>query len=198
MKKLLLLPLFLVLLSASLFAADTYDKGNQIFSFKIGTTIPAFTHFFSDDSPSTFVGPGEDNTGMKVGGYGAISYQVFNTPKTAIGGEIGYNFNFSAAKMLFTAVPFYAKYSYVPVQGEWDLPISFGLGGAYIKYNDASMMTMYANMEVGVTWFPGENWGFGINTGLWLIPEFNYYEELQQDNALVGFVPITLAISYRQ
>lgn len=135
---------------------------------------------------------------MKVGGYGAISYQVFNTPKTAIGGEIGYNFNFSASNMLFTAVPFYAKYSYIPVQGEWDLPISFGLGGAYIKYNDASMMTMYANMEVGVTWFPGENWGFGINTGLWLIPEFNYKEDLQQDNALVGFVPITLAISYRQ
>jgi hypothetical protein len=60
------------------------------------------------------------------------------------------------------------------------------------------MMTMYANMEVGVTWFPGENWGFGINTGLWLIPEFNYKEDLQKDNALVGFVPITLAISYRQ
>ncbi len=198
MKKLLVIPLLLVLLSPSLFAVDTYDKGNQLFSFKIGPTIPAFTHFFADDANGTLVGIGEDNTGMKVGGYGAISYQVFNTPKTAIGGEIGYNFNFSAAKMLFTAVPFYAKYSYVPVQGEWDLPISFGLGGAYIKYNDASLMTLYANMEVGFTWYPGENWGFGLTTGLWVIPEFNYYEQLQSDNALVGIVPITLSITYRQ
>lgn len=196
MKRFLLLSCLVFTLTSALFASAYYDKGSQLFSFKVGTTVPAFTYFMNTNE---FVsGPGEGNTGAKVGGYGAISFQVFNTQQTALGGEIGYNFNFSAANVLFTAVPFYAKYSIFPVQGQWDIPISFGLGGAYIKYNDASLMTLFANMEFGFTWYPADHWGFGLNTGFWVIPEFNYDEQLQSDNALAGFVPITLSITYRQ
>jgi hypothetical protein len=196
MKKFLLLGTVLLLVIPSLFSAPYYDKGSQMFSFTVGTTVPSFTYFFNDQEFIT--GVGEDNTGMKVGGYGAISFQVFNTQRTAIGGEIGYDFNFAADEELFTAVPFFAKYSYLPVQGQYDIPISFGLGGAYIKYNDAALMTLYANMQIGVTWYPGKNWGFGLNTGLWLIPEFNYINELKQDNAVAGLIPVTLSITYRQ
>jgi len=195
MKK-LFLPLVIMLFSLSVFGANTYDKGSQLFSFHVGVTVPTFTYFFDDGS--MLLGPGEGNTGMDLGGYGSISYQVFNTQTTALGGELGYGFNFSVADELFTAVPFFAKYTYVPLQGEWELPISFGLGGAYIKYNDAALMTLYSNVQIGVTWFPGDNWGFGLNTGFWVIPEFNYIEDLQQDNAIAGFIPITLAITYRQ
>ena len=196
MKKFLLLGTVLLLVIPSLFSAPYYDKGSQMFSFTVGTTVPSFTYFFNDQEFLT--GVGEDNTGMKVGGYGASSFQVFNTQRTAIGGEIGYDFNFAADEELFTAVPFFAKYSYLPVQGQYDIPISFGLGGAYIKYNDAALMTLYANMQIGVTWYPGKNWGFGLNTGLWLIPEFNYIDELKQDNAVSGLIPVTLSITYRQ
>ena len=196
MKKFLLLGTVLLLVIPSLFSAPYYDKGSQMFSFTVGTTVPSFTYFFNDQEFLT--GVGEDNTGMKVGGYGAISFQVFNTQRTAIGGEIGYDFNFAADEELFTAVPFFAKYSYLPVQGQYDIPISFGLGGAYIKYNDAALMTLYANLQIGVTWYPGKNWGFGLNTGLWLIPEFNYIDELKQDNAVAGLIPVTLSITYRQ
>lgn len=196
MKKFLLLGLLMGILVSSAIAVPYYDKGNQMFSFTIGTSFPTFTYFF--DSNEIRSGLGEGNTGGKVGGYGAISYQVFNSQNSAIGGEIGYDFNFSASNMLFTAVPFYAKYSLFPVQGQVDLPISFGLGGAYIKYNDASLMTLFGNVQVGLTWYPGDNWGFGLTTGLWLIPEFNYKEELRADNALAGFIPLTLSITYRQ
>ena len=196
MKKFLLLGTVLLLVIPSLFSAPYYDKGSQMFSFTVGTTVPSFTYFFNDQEFLT--GVGENNTGMKIGGYGAISFQVFNTERTAIGGEIGYAFNFAADEELFTAVPFFAKYSYLPVQGQYDIPISFGLGGTYIKYNDAALMTLYANMQIGVTWYPGKNWGFGLNTGLWLIPEFNYIDELKQDNAVAGLIPVTLSITYRQ
>lgn len=196
MKKFLLLSVLSCILAAAVFAVPYYDKGSQMFSFTLGTSFPTFTYFFEDNEFRG--GLGEGKTGAKVGGYGAISYQVFNAPTSAIGGEIGYNFNFSASNMLFTAVPFYAKYTILPIQGQVDLPISFGLGGAYIKYNDASLMTLFANMQVGVTWYPGDNWGFGLNTGLWLIPEFNYMDALRQDNALMGIIPLTLSITYRQ
>jgi len=197
MKKTLPIILALLLLAPTLFAAvPHYDKGNQLFSFKFGTTFPTFTYFL--DSKELVTGLGEGKTGMLVGGYGGISYQVFNTPYTAIGGEIGYNFNFAVDKELFTAVPFYAKYSYLPLQGKWDIPISAGLGFSYIKYKDAQLMTLYANIEAGFTWYPGEHWGIGLNTGLWLIPEFNYNDALKKDNALAGFIPLTFSVTYRQ
>lgn len=196
MKKILLLCLIALLLPLSLFSASFYDTGSQQFSFRIGTNVPTFLYFF--DSQEFKVGLGEGNTGMKMGGYGSISYQVFNSPKTSIGGEIGYNFNFSAENEFFSAVPFFAKYSYFPVQGTFDLPISVGLGGAYIKYKTGSLMALYTNLEISAIWYPGKNWGFGISTGMWLIPELNYREELQSDNALGGFIPITLSVTYRQ
>jgi len=197
MKKSFPIIIALLLLATTVGAtAPFYDKGSQFFSFKVGTTFPTFTHFFG--TKETVAGLGEGKTGMKMGGYGGISYQVFNTPYTAIGGEIGYNFNFAADKELFTAVPFYAKYTYLPLQGSWDIPISTGLGFAYIKYKDAQLMTFYANIETGFTWYPGEHWGFGLTTGLWLIPEFNYNEAPKKDNALAGIIPVTVSVTYRQ
>ena len=196
MKKFFLLCLIALLLPLTLYSADYYDAGSQQFSFRLGTNVPLFTNFYNMGVMR--VGPGEGNTGMKMGGYGAISYQMFNSPKTAIGGEIGYNFNFSAEEEFFSAVPFFAKYSYFPLQGAVDIPLSVGLGAAYIKYKTGSLMTLYTNFEVGAIWFPGENWGFGISTGLWLIPELNYKDELTQYNALLGIIPITLSVTYRQ
>ena len=196
MKKFFPLILIVLLLPVMLYSVDFYEAGSQQFSFRLGTNVPAFVHFFSDNT--TAGGPGEGNTGMKMGGYGAISFQMFNSPKTAIGGEIGYNFNFSAEKEFFSAVPFFGKYTYYPVQGSFDLPLSVGLGGAYIKYKTSSLMTLYTNLEVGAIWYPGENWGFGLSTGIWLIPELNYEPSLKADNAIAGFIPITLSVTYRQ
>jgi len=196
MKKIFLLCLIAFLLPLTLYSVDFYDAGSQQFSFRLGTNVPLFTNFYNLDEFR--FGPGEGNTGMSMGGYGSISYQMFNSSKTAIGGEIGYNFNIAQDDEFFSAVPFFAKYSYFPLQGTFDLPLSVGLGAAYIKYKTGSLMTLYTNLEVGAIWFPGENWGFGITTGLWLIPELNYKEELKQDNALFGIIPITLSITYRQ
>lgn len=196
MKKFSLLCLLALLLPFALYSADFYDVGSQQFSFRVGTNVPTFLHFFKDNT--TVAGPGEGNTGMKMGGYGSINFQMFNSSKTSIGGEIGYNFNFSAENEFFSAVPFFAKYSYYPLQGSFDLPLSVGLGGAYIKYKTGSLMTLYTNLEISAIWYPGENWGFGISTGLWLIPELNYEQALKADNALAGFIPITLSVTYRQ
>jgi hypothetical protein len=196
MKKFLMLCAIAVLIPVAVFSATYYDAGSQMFSFKIGTTIPTFTYFYSDGELLT--GTGEGNTGLSVGGYGSISYQIFSSPSTAIGGEIGYDFNYSAEDDLFTAVPIFAKFSYYPVQGVVDLPLSFGLGFAYIKYADGSLMSLYANIELGVVWYPTTNWGFGINTGLWVIPELNYTEAIQSDNAIFGIIPVTLSVTYRQ
>lgn len=196
MKKFFLFCILILLIPLTLYSVDYYDKGSQQFSFKLGTNVPLFMTFFEQEG--SFIGPGEGNTGLKMGGYGAISFQIFNSSKTAIGGEIGYDFNIASNNEFFSAVPFYGKFSYFPVQGSFDLPLSLGLGGSYIKYETGSLMTMYANLEIGAVWYPGENWGFGLTTGLWLIPELNYREELKQYNSLFGLIPITLSITYRQ
>ncbi|WP_320129265.1 TP0733 family outer membrane beta-barrel protein [uncultured Sphaerochaeta sp.] len=196
MKKRIMLFMIAILLPVSMYSAPFYDTGSQMFSFNVGTTIPAFEYFFSDGEFLT--GLGEGNTGMNAGGYGAISYQVFTTPRFAIGGEIGYNFNYTAEDELFTAVPFFAKITYFPVQGVVDIPVSLGLGAAFIKYGDGSLMTLYANIGLGITWYPIDHWGFGLTSGIWIIPELNYTEAITGDDAIAGFVPITLSVTYRQ
>jgi len=86
-RRLSIMLLLILVLSVGLSAEPFYDKGSQTFSFTLGTTVPTFVHFFSNNE--TRVGLGVDNTGMKIGGYGAISYQGFTSPEHAIGGGIG-------------------------------------------------------------------------------------------------------------
>lgn len=187
-------------------ASDTkttyYDLGNQVFSFKAGPGILLFTYLWGGDGTQEsdfYFGIGEDGTHLKVGGYGSISYQAFINPYVALGGELGYSFFYSMSDSLFTAVPIQAKATFVPIQGTIDLPITLGLGGVYPRYEDdslsydGSLFTLFASLDVGLTWYFTENWGVGINAGIWIIPEF--YSNKR--NSIGAFIPATLSITYR-
>jgi hypothetical protein len=58
-------------------------------------------------------------------------------------------------------------------------------------------MTLFFNVDVGFVYYITENWGIGIHSGFWLIPELNYQKEDRDYNALLGMVPIVLSVSYR-
>ena len=48
-RRISILLLLITVLSVGLSAEPFYDKGNQTFSFTLGTTVPTFIHFFSDN-----------------------------------------------------------------------------------------------------------------------------------------------------
>ncbi|AEC01710.1 TP0733 family outer membrane beta-barrel protein [Parasphaerochaeta coccoides] len=211
-KCLFLMLAVLMVATSSLVAADSqessytrYDKGSQMFTFRAGPTIPAFMWFFNPKAgDNSFpVGPGgEENkgTGLSIGGYGGIAYQAFISPVAAFGGELGYSFGFDRGGKLLTIIPIAAKLTWIPLQGIIETPLSVSAGLSYLSLGGTEpkgKFSFFAALEVGVTWFPSDNWGVGLTSGLWLIPDIYLLTDKPEHNSLLGIVPIALSVTYR-
>ena len=188
-----------VLLGAS--ANPYYDAGSQMFTINVGPTVPFFTYNGANNKayfwPGINPAPPADpvNTNTLVGGIGSISYQVFLSPYWALGGELGYQFDFSRSGDVSTNVPITAKLTYVPVQGDFDIPISLGLGMDYISYDSYSKISFGLTFEVGFRYYFTESWGDGINTGLLVVPEV--YFDRAEKNSVMTYIPATISVTYR-
>ena len=198
LKLLAALPLLPLL---SIGAAGTYyDAGSQIFNITAGATVPFFYSYPDRDSESgpewTFwPGNGPGQTHRSVGGVGAISYQIFVNPYLAIGGELGFQFDFSRAGLVETNVPIFFKATTVPVQGRFEVPISIGAGLLYASYDGASKITFGCEVEAGIRYFITDEWGVGINVGLYIFPELYTSESTKMST--MAYIPTTVTVSYR-
>ena len=199
MKKTLRFIAALLVLPAFLFAAEPYyDSGSQIFNITAGATVPFFYHYPDHDPEWTF-GPGssdDGHTNSTIGGYGSISYQVFVNQYLALGGELGFQFDFQAKSgIVATNVPIFFKMTTVPVQGSFEVPLSLGAGLLYTSYDGASKLTLGCSFEVGIRYFITDEWGVGINAGMLFIPEL-YTSDAAKISTL-SYIPATITVSYR-
>ena len=195
-KKALIIALILSIFVGTIFGADYYETGSQIFMISAGVDLP-FTNTYKDTSTGEFktlYGFGETGTHINIGGFGSIDYEVFTNSKIAIGGEIGYQFNYCTDEVLFTQVPMCFKVSYVPVQGMFEIPLSIGLGFSYMSYNEKSILSPMASATIGFRFFPTENWGFGIKSGI--KATFELYLSDSEKNGIGTFIPVHLYASY--
>ena len=204
MKKALRFLLILIFLPSMLFAAEPYyDKGSQIFSITAGVTVPMMYYNPSRNANGEYTGPeltffpgsGPNNTHRTVGGIGAISYQVFLNPYFAIGGHLGFQFDFVNSGIVETTVPIFVKATYVPLQGKFEIPISLGAGLAYISYDGNSKLTFGCELEVGARYFITDEWGLGLNASFLVIPEL--YASAKEKISTMMYMPVTLTVSYR-
>ena len=201
MKKTLRLLAALLLLPTLLFAAEPYyGDGSQIFNITAGVTVPFFynnPNRAPEQGPEWTFWPGDgvSQTHRTVGGVGAISYQVFLNPYIALGGELGFQFDFSRAGIVETNVPIFVKATAVPVQGKFEVPISLGAGLLYASYDGASKLTFGCQLEVGMRYFITDEWGVGINVGLYVFPEI--YAGESSKMSTLSYLPATLTVSYR-
>lgn len=194
MRKKIISSLLMILIGCSLFAASYYDNGSQRFTISAGISEPLSITRFADNETRTF-----SDTKLSLGGYGSICYQINVHPQIALGCEIGYMFNFVVDGKLVTNVPMIFKATWLPVQGTVDIPISLGAGFSYLSLSDGgSYLPFYFSAEIGLQYYFTENWGLGINSGIWVIPEIYYSSAASSKNALATFIPATLAVTYRQ
>ena len=193
-KKLIVLIIFACICSLTFAANNYYDNGSQRFTISAGISQPASITRLVDDTTKTF-----GDTKLSIGGYGSICYQLNVHPQIALGCEIGYMFNYVIDGKLVTNVPMLFKATWLPVQGVIDMPISLAAGICYLSLSDGgSYMPFYLSAEIGLQYYFTENWGLGINSGIWVIPEIYYSASAQSKNALATFLPVTLAVTYRQ
>ena len=196
-KKALIIALVLFTFIGTIFGADYYETGSQIFMISAGLDLP-FTNTYKDTATGEFktlVGFGESGTHINIGGFGSIDYEVFTNSKIAIGGEIGYQFNYCTDEVLFTQVPMCFKVSYVPVQGKFEIPISLGVGLSYMSYNEKSIMSPMTMATIGFRFFPTENWGFGLKSGI--KATFELYAGNSDRIGIGTFIPVHIFASYR-
>ena len=182
------------------FSATYYDNGSQRFTITAGVNFPISTTLFEDER--TLVGHGFDFDKTKftlLGGYGSLTYQMFVNPYFALGGEIGYGFNYYIDDALLTNVPMQFKVSFIPLQGTIEIPLSLGAGFSYMSVSDGgAYMPFFLSFETGLDWYITDNWGIGIKSGLWVIPELYFDSSKSYQNALQTFIPLTLSVTYRQ
>lgn len=196
-KKALIIVLALFCFIGMTFGADYYETGSQIFMISAGVDLP-LSVTYKDSNTGKFenlVGIGEKGTHINVGGFGSIDYEVFTTSKLAMGGEIGYQFNYCTDEVLFTQVPMCFKLSYVPVQGTFELPISLGAGLSYMSYNEKSIISPTLMATIGFRFFPTENWGFGLKSGI--KATFELYAANTDRIGIGSFIPVHFYASYR-
>ena len=176
---LLLALALLIAVGSPLYSVQIYDNGSQRFTITAGPTMPLSTTVFSGEYQGNYVGWGEGKSGFTpVGGFGSIAYQVFINPYVAIGGEIGYGFNYYVDDALLTNVPMQFKLTVMPLQGTVEIPLSFGIGTSYMSISDGgAYMPLFASFETGLDWYFTDNWGVGIKTGLWVIGEFYFQQD---------------------
>ena len=204
MRKTLTIVLLAVMVITGAFSSPYYDAGSQIFTINVGASVPFFTYNGKDKEAVFWPGtddestPEFENMNQLVGGIGSIAYQVFLNPYWAIGGELGYQFNYVAGTDVAASVPINMKVSYFPVQtGKFDLPISLGIGLNYISFRDSSKLTFSATVEFGGMYYITDEWGIGINAGLYFIPEFYLTDGRSQYSGIETYIPIRLSVAYR-
>ena len=189
-----------VLLGAS--ANPYYDAGSQMFTINVGPTVPFFTYNGSDNKAYFWPGinPEDEliNTNALVGGIGSISYQVFLSPYWALGGELGYQFNYVTGTDIYASVPINVKVSYYPVQtGRFDLPISLGIGLNYISFKDSSKLSFSAKIEFGGIYYFNDEWGLGLLAGLNFVPDVYLTKDRGIYSGIDAFIPIAVSVAYR-
>ena len=85
-KKALIIVLVLCTFIGTVFGADYYETGSQIFMISAGVDIP-FTNTYKDTATGEFktlIGMGEDGTHINIGGLGSLDYEVFTSSKTSM------------------------------------------------------------------------------------------------------------------
>ena len=204
MKKIFLIMLLALSVLLGVSATPYYDAGSQMFTINVGPTVPFFTYNGLDNKayfwPGINPAPPADpvNTNTLVGGIGSISYQVFLSPYWALGGELGYQFNYVAGTDIYASVPINVKVSYYPVQtGRFDLPISLGIGLNYISFKDSSKLSFSAKIEFGGIYYFNDEWGLGLLAGLNFVPDVYLTKDRGIYSGIDAFIPITVSVAYR-
>lgn len=193
-RKVLMLLLTISVLGSSLFASNEfYQTGDTIFSFKTGPTIPVAIGIYSDD-----IYWGSDS-GLSIGGIGAINFDYFYNTTNSLGLEIGYDFNYDRSDTLYTNIPISALWKYYPIQnGTWDVPLTLGAGLSFNGHDGDVLVSLYTEAKAGLTYFVNQNWGIGAEAGITVVPQFNYYSSMWEDNGILSYAPLTLTVSYRK
>lgn len=196
-----LLVLF-TLFPTSLFARRNftgYDEGNYKISLRLPFNLPVLYYKEGELTPGM-----NDHLAVwdEIGYLNnleyalEVGYDYFLNSSISVGGLLGYHFSYMRSGDLVSRVPFLFRFGYYPLQGQFEVPIILGVGGAYMNVKGYSSASLYLSIETGFSWFWNDNWGIGVRTGMHFVPEFKAGRK--EDTNVTFFVPIALEVNFRR
>ncbi|MBR5866701.1 MAG: hypothetical protein IKZ04_02210 [Spirochaetaceae bacterium] len=132
------------------------QKGDQFIKIGIMANIP-----FSPKMPQ-----------LKVGGSGTLGYLRFLNSNIAVGGDANFAYMVTIGDNIFTYIPVLAKFMYQFSAYKFEFPVSLGIGGAFQNYSTDTYFGLAVKPEVGAFFRYSPNWSFGLNSGLYILPQW--------------------------
>ena len=203
MKKFIIVFLILMLIiPSSLFAAkrfEGYESGNYKISIRIPFELPVayYNQNGFDDPLSHWATWSELGYKNNLEFALEIDYEHFMTEKISIGGRLGYHFAYTRGDKIISRVPLLFNVGFYPYStANIEVPVTLGVGLAYMNLRGYSMATMFLAAETGFSWYWSDNWGIGLRTGFHIVPEVK--SGANANNSVTFFVPITAQLTFRR
>lgn len=184
MKRFLTVCLLLLISASFIYAADEGDEYDDGITYQRNDKGDQFIKI---DAMALF--PLNFGTQLYVGGAIDLGYYRFLNTLFAIGGEITATYNVSIGSKSLVMVPLTLGAMVVPSIGNFEFPISLGLGIGYETWNSKNYFPSFAlKATAGADYRVNDAWSFGISSSFLYIPQF-YTNSYQSYNSLYYKTP---------
>ncbi len=109
---------------------------------------------------------------LKVGGSGSLGYHHFILDDLTIGGNVSFAYSQTIGDNVFYFVPLMFTTTYQLDIGQWEIPISLEIGGAFENYIDRMYFGLAIRPEIAGYYRYNQDWSFGAHTGLYILPQW--------------------------
>ena len=138
-----------------------YSQGDRTFHITMGLLFPLY-----------FSGINNNNHGISMGGTGTLTFNYFLGPHFFVGGEITGSFNGTRGGNMLYLIPMGVRAGYQFLYRRFEIPVSIMLGVAPQRYINRGYFGPVLKAGVAVYWRYNMDWSFGLNTNLWIIPQW--------------------------
>ncbi len=152
------------------FIYNRIQKGDQYFRMALGLT-----------SPLNFGNPFTDDGKLKIGGLFNLGYHYFFNSYFAVGIDAGFGFNVTIGSNVFNYVPIFATITYQPTIGNFEFPLTAGVGMAWETYSNYTYWpALVLKGEAGVHYRITNSWSLGGDISYMFMPQFTkLYTDVQ-------------------
>ena len=171
MKRLFLLPAFLLLAVASLYSQDIYDPDDEGDEYEFSYTLnePGDQLIKVSLNLANPIKP----ENLKLGGSGSLGYHRYLNPWFSLGVDICFGYNTTIGSNVFTYIPFIFDATYAPTIGKFEFPVTLGIGFAVENYLS---MTYFPGLiikpQIGAFYRIKPSWSLGIQCDYMFMPQW--------------------------
>ena len=109
---------------------------------------------------------------LLVGGSGTLGYQRFIVSGLTLGGDVSFGYSQTLGKNVFYFVPILFRAGWQFSAGQFEFPLSIGIGGAFENYLNSSYFGLALHPDTAAFFRYDSSWSFGLHAGLYILPQW--------------------------